>query len=74
MPNLYRAFTELLPASVVRVGDVQSVDGQRVTVQWIGVGGGVVYGDGYQVGDRVLVSDAQVVRKLPTLPVVAVEI
>lgn len=73
MPNLYRAFTDLLPASVVRIGDVQSVDGQQLTLQWIGGGTGLAYGDGYQVGDRVLVSDDQVVRKLPTLSVATAE-
>ncbi|WP_197339981.1 hypothetical protein [Ralstonia solanacearum] len=74
MPNLWRQFEELLPASPVLVGTVvtRHLDG-TVTIQLLG--GGLVRATGAGEPDqRLFVRGTEVIGPAPTLPSVEIEI
>ena len=73
MSNLFKAFTDLLPARPLQVGTVLSVSGGIATVEL--PGGGILQARGAATaGQRVFVRDGLIEGLAPDLPVEVIEV
>lgn len=73
MSNLFKAFTDLLPARPLQVGIVLSVSGGFATVEL--PGGGILQARGAATaGQRVFVRDGLIEVAAPNLPIEVIEV